>query len=217
MSDSFEFRLLRYVVAVAEAANFTRAAERLHLAQPSLSKQIRDLEDDIRFPIFERTRTGVRVTPAGEMVLAYAREALNSREELLAIARAVHLGQIPPLRVGFSPFVSSKLLKTFREDYCAMFFSCEVELASGEPAQILQRIERRILDCAVLPMPVENDRFQVQQIARSPLVICMRSDDTLAAETRLEIRQVAPLIKNLSRSAGSPCRSLPASRALPTA
>ena len=113
------------------------------------------------------------------------------------MARAVHLGQIPPLRVGFSPFVNSVLLKSFREDYCAMFFSCEVELASGEPARILQRIERRILDCAVSPMPVGNNRFQVQQIARLPLVICMRSDDTLAAETRLDIRQVAPLIKIL--------------------
>jgi DNA-binding transcriptional LysR family regulator len=64
MSDSLEFRLLRYILAVAETLNFTRAAERLYLAQPSLSRQIRDLEEEIRFPIFDRTRDGVRITPA---------------------------------------------------------------------------------------------------------------------------------------------------------
>ena len=70
MSDSLEFRLLKYIVAVAETSNFTRAAERLFLAQPSLSKQIRDLEEEIKFPIFDRSRDGVRITPAGEMVLS---------------------------------------------------------------------------------------------------------------------------------------------------
>src|ERR1700760_2366779 len=106
MSDSLEFRLLKYIVAVAETSNFTRAAERLFLAQPSLSKQIRDLEEELKFLIFERSRDGVRITPAGEMVLAWARETLQAREELVGMARAVHLGEVPPLRLGFSSFVS---------------------------------------------------------------------------------------------------------------
>src|SRR5271170_21101 len=89
MSDSLEFRLLKYIVAVAETSNFTRAAQRLFLAQPSLSKQIRDLEEEIKFPIFDRNRDGVRMTPAGEMILAYARETLRAREELVTMARAV--------------------------------------------------------------------------------------------------------------------------------
>ena len=57
MSDSLEFRILKYIVAVAETSNFTRAAERLFLAQPSLSKQIRDLEEEIKFPIFSEVGT----------------------------------------------------------------------------------------------------------------------------------------------------------------
>ncbi len=62
MSDLVEFRHLKYIVAVAEAATITRAAERLFLAQPSLSKQIKDFEDESDFPIFIRTRQGVRIT-----------------------------------------------------------------------------------------------------------------------------------------------------------
>ena len=60
MSDLVEFRHLKYIVALAEAGNFTRAAEQLFLSQPSLSKQIKDIEDEMGFPIFVRTREGVR-------------------------------------------------------------------------------------------------------------------------------------------------------------
>ena len=83
MSDVVEFRHLKYIVAVAETANFTRAAERLFLAQPSLSKQVKDLEDEIGFPIFVRNRDGVRITPAGQMIISYAQEALSARTEAL--------------------------------------------------------------------------------------------------------------------------------------
>jgi DNA-binding transcriptional LysR family regulator len=195
MSDSLEFRLLRYILAVAETLNFTRAAERLYLAQPSLSRQIRDLEEEIRFPIFDRTRDGVRITPAGEMVVAYARETLGTRDELVSMARAVHLGEVPPLRLGFSSFVSVNLLQSFREKYEAMFPGCQIQLAGGDPTHVLQRINQRSLDCAILPMPIDNDLYHVQQISQSPLVVCLRSDDPLASQTSLDIQDVAHRIK----------------------
>jgi DNA-binding transcriptional LysR family regulator len=195
MSDSLEFRLLKYIVAVAETSNFTRAAQRLFLAQPSLSKQIRDLEEEIKFPIFDRNRDGVRMTPAGEMILAYARETLRAREELVTMARAVHLGEVPPLRLGFSSFVNANLLQSFRDRYESMFPGCEIQLAGGDPMHVLHRINQRSLDCAILPMPIDNDIYHVQQMSQSPLVVCMRSDDPLASETQLDIQDIAHKIK----------------------
>jgi DNA-binding transcriptional LysR family regulator len=195
MSDSLEFRLLKYIVAVAETSNFTRAAQRLFLAQPSLSKQIRDLEEEIKFPIFDRNRDGVRMTPAGEMILAYARETLRAREELVTMARAVHLGEVPPLRLGFSSFVNANLLQSFRDRYESMFPGCEIQLAGGDPMHVLHRINQRSLDCAILPMPIDNDIYHVQQMSQSPLVVCMRSDDPLASETQLDIQHIAHKIK----------------------
>ena len=195
MSDSLEFRLLKYIVAVAETSNFTRAAERLFLAQPSLSKQIRDLEEEIRFPIFDRSRDGVRVTLAGEMIVAYAKETLRSRDELVAMARAVYLGEVPPLRLGFSSFVAGHLMQSFRDSYCGMFPGCEIKLTGGDPTQVLQRINQRALDCAILPMPIDNDIYHVQQISQSPLVICLRSDDPLAQQSQLDIHEIADRIK----------------------
>jgi DNA-binding transcriptional LysR family regulator len=88
MSDSLEFRLLKYIVAVADASNFTRAAGSLFLAQPSLSKLIRDLEADIKISIFDRSRDGVRVTRAGEMIVAYARETLRVGHAALNLGRS---------------------------------------------------------------------------------------------------------------------------------
>ena len=180
MSDFLEFRLLKYIVAVAETSNFTRA-ERLFLAQPSLSKQIRDLEEEIKFPIFDRSRDGVRITPAGQMVVAYARETLRAREELVVMARAAHLGEVPPLRLGFSSFVNANLLQSFRDKYDSLFPGCQIHLAGGDPAHILQLIKRRNLDCAILPMPIDNAVYHVQQISQSPFVVCLRDDDPLAA------------------------------------
>jgi DNA-binding transcriptional LysR family regulator len=195
MSDSLEFRLLKYIVAVAETSNFTRAAERLFLAQPSLSKQIRDLEEEIRFPIFDRSRGGVRVTLAGEMIVAYAKETLRSRDELVAMARAVYLGKVPPLKLGFSSFVSGYLLQSFRETYCGIFPGCEIQLTGGDPTQVLERINQRAIDCAILPMPIDDNLYHVQQVSQSSLVICLRSDDPLTHQSQLDIHEIADRIK----------------------
>jgi DNA-binding transcriptional LysR family regulator len=195
MSDYLEFRLLKYILAVAETLNFTRAAQRLFLAQPSLSKQIRDLEIDIKFPLFERNRDGIRVTNAGRIVIAYASNTLRERDEMLSMARAVHLGEVPRLRLGFSSFINANLLQTFRQSYEEMFPGCEIQLAGGDPMLILQKLNQRLLDCAVLPMPIDAGVYNVQQIAQSPLAVCMRSDDTLANRARLDIQEVADRIK----------------------
>jgi DNA-binding transcriptional LysR family regulator len=138
MSDLVEFRHLKYIVSVAEAANFTRAAERLLLAQPSLSKQIKDLEDEIGFPIFVRNRDGVRITPARQMIIAYAQEALSVRREIMSMARAVHRGELAPLRLGFSPFVDPELLEFFRDGYAGLFPDCPIHFSGGNCLHILR-------------------------------------------------------------------------------
>ena len=195
MSDSLEFRLLKYIVAVAETGNFTRAAERLFLAQPSLSKQVRELEEDIGFPIFERTRDGVKTTQAGDMIVAYAREELKGRDEIITIAKAVYLGNVPPLRLGFSSFVQAGVLQSFTDSYQSMFPGCEIHLSSGDPVQILHRINQRVLDCAILPMPINAELYSVQQIESSPLVVCMKQDDPLANGNQVDIHAVATRIR----------------------
>jgi DNA-binding transcriptional LysR family regulator len=191
MSDILEFRHLKYIVAVAEEANFTRAAERLFLAQPSLSKQIKDLEDVIGFPIFVRSRDGARITPGGQMLIHYAQEALLARAQMVAIARAVHKGELPALRLGFSSFINPHLLEYFRDSYSRLFPDCPIHHSGGDPANILQRLKQGTLDGAFLPMPVDGADWAVLEVSRDPYVVCMRADDPLTGEPEVPIAELA--------------------------
>jgi DNA-binding transcriptional LysR family regulator len=188
MSDLLEFRLLKYIAMIAETGNFTRAAERLYLAQPSLSEQIKNLEEGLGVEIFERGRNRVEPTPAGLILVNYAKEAVRTRNEIVKAARAIHQGEVPPLRLGFSCFVPTVVLEEFQRLYESVFPACPVHLAGGDPAQIMDRLRRKMLDCALLPMPVPGEDFGVLQIGSTPLVVCMRTDDPLAQLT--EIRPV---------------------------
>ena len=194
MSDSLTFRLLRYIKASAETLNFTRAAEQVFVAQSSLSYQIGKLEDNIDVAIFDRLQNGLKITPAGRIVTAYAENTLREWDQMLVMARAVQRNEVPPLRLGFSSFINAKLLEKFREGYEGMFSGCVIQLMSGDPLLSLQRLDARTLDCAILPLPIDTSLYSVQQIAQSPLVICMRSDDVLADHAQLDIRDVAPRI-----------------------
>lgn len=195
MSDLVEFRHLKYIAAIAETANFTRAAERLFLAQPSLSKQIKDLEDGIGIQIFARHHDGVRITAAGQMVVSYAIEAVKTRNEIILAARAVHCGEIPALRIGFSCFVQQDILRSLSEAYASLFPDCRIQFVGGDPAKILHRMEEKHLDAAVLPLPITGENWIVEQVASTPLVVCMRVDDALAQQTEIQPLQLEKRLK----------------------
>lgn len=95
-----ELRHLRYFVAVAEDLNFRRAAERLRVAQPPLSRQIRDLEEELGAPLFERDRGGVRLTDAGRVFLRGARKILDEAGRAVESARAAARGETGELTIG---------------------------------------------------------------------------------------------------------------------
>jgi DNA-binding transcriptional LysR family regulator len=101
MDRDIELRHLRYFIAVAEELHFGRAAQRLHLAQPPLSQQIRKLEDILGYPLFVRTSRAVRLTAAGEVFLDRARRTLRNVQEDIDEARSIGRGDVGFLRVGF--------------------------------------------------------------------------------------------------------------------
>src|SRR5260370_16958997 len=114
MYPGVELRLHRYVVVLAEELNFTRAALRLHVAQPSLSKQIRELEDYLGAQVFERTKREVRLTSAGEAFAAEARLTLFHADRAVEGARAAKGQHKGPWSIGSSPLIDPRILSKVR-------------------------------------------------------------------------------------------------------
>lgn len=195
MSDLLEFRLLKYIVAVAETANFTRASERLFLAQPTLSQQVIALEEGIGVRIFTRRREGIHLTPAGQMLYAYAQEMLDLRDEVVNAARSMDRGEIPPLRIGLSSFINPDVLSSLRQAYARLFPDSPMQMTGGHPVQLLHRLEEKSLDAAILPMPVTGTNWVIAHIASDPLVVCMRSDDPLAGVREIQPSELADRLK----------------------
>src|SRR5437870_12766573 len=105
--SAVELRHLRYFVAVAEMENVSRAALKLHVSQPALSRQIRDLEDELGFSLLERTAKSVRLTDAGRAFLDEARAVIQLSQQAVRNARAVATGEHGQLRVGYAPSLTS--------------------------------------------------------------------------------------------------------------
>src|SRR5437899_2913467 len=110
LEPAVELRHLRYFVAVAEMENVSRAALKLYVSQPALSRQIRDLEDELGFSLLERTAKSVRLTDAGRAFLDNARALLQNADEAVKKARAVASAEPTELHVGHSPTLTVEIL-----------------------------------------------------------------------------------------------------------
>src|SRR5262245_12015873 len=151
-----ELRHLRYFVAVAEELHFTRAAERLHMAQPPLSQQIRQLERELQVELFVRSRRRVQLTGAGRALLDDARVVIAEADRLAQKARRLREGEAGELHIGFSssaPYtVFPMILRTFR----ARFPGVVLHLHERSTEEQIELLTRGAIDLAFARLPVEN-------------------------------------------------------------
>jgi DNA-binding transcriptional LysR family regulator len=105
-----ELRHLRYFVAVCEALNFTKAAAQLRIAQPALSRQVQDLEDEIGVDLLKRSPRGVTITAEGKLFLEEARGVLKRADESMEKVRALARGEYGELHVGYAPSPTVEIL-----------------------------------------------------------------------------------------------------------
>lgn len=157
MDRDIELRHLRYFVAVAEELHFGRAAERLHLAQPPLSQQIRKLEEILGYPLFVRTSRAVRLTAAGDVFLDRARRTLRGVQEDIDEARSIGRGDVGSLRVGF---IGSSMLTPLPEvfgRYRHQYPKVQLQLQESFSSALEQSLLKGTLDAGFLrdgdPMP----------------------------------------------------------------
>ena len=151
-----ELRHLRYFVAVAEELSFSRAADRLHMAQPPLSQQIRQLEDELGAPLFVRTRRRVELTEAGRAVLAEARRVLVQAESVVRVARRFVAGEIGNLKVGFSSSAAYASCRRFCEHFAPGFRRSRLSSKSTAPSEQIALLAVHALDVGFVRLPVEE-------------------------------------------------------------
>lgn len=188
-----ELRHLRYFVAVAEDLSFRRAAERLRVAQPALSKQIRDLEQELGARLLDRNTAGVRLTDAGAVLLADARELLRAAHKLSTTVREAAEGRRGRLTIGNVGAISAAFLPASLTAFRQRFPDVDVtlrEMRSSEQlaALIAGQIQIGLLVGAEAP---DRARFESRRVARSPMRAFMAKNHALAKQASLNIRDLS--------------------------
>jgi DNA-binding transcriptional LysR family regulator len=178
--SGLEFRHLRYFVAVAEECNFGRAALRLHLTQPSLSTQIKKLEDCIHATLFRRGRAGAELTPAGRHFLEAAKRLLHMSTLAFQSTSSVHSGINLPLRFGYSPFINHQLVEATVSGYRDLVPDGQIEPSSAGSAALIAMVAEGHLDAALVIMPIGDHKLFVHRIRTQRVLVCLRQDDPLA-------------------------------------
>jgi LysR family transcriptional activator of glutamate synthase operon len=187
-----DLRQLRYLVALAEEGHFTRAAERMHIAQPALSQQIRRLEDEVGVALVDRTTRRVALTDAGRLLVDHARRALRevdaARAELadLAGVRAGHL--VIGAMQSLGPFDLSILLAAFHERYPAVELTVDEEVSDV----LIEMLRADAVDLAFLSLTARADAegLSVQRLLTEPLVVLLAHGHPLAGRKRLRVAEL---------------------------
>ncbi|WP_109125226.1 LysR family transcriptional regulator [Dyella sp. C11] len=177
-----ELRHLRYFVAVAETGSLTEAAERrLYTSQPSLSRQIKDLEDQVGASLFSRSARGVELTDAGKAFLDHARLALHQVDAAVEAARRAALPSKPRFAMGFLTGQEMTWLPESMRVLHADLPNIDVTVSSDYSPDLAEAVARGRLDIAFMRAEPDVDLLY-RRVAREPLVVLMPSDHPLAVK-----------------------------------
>jgi LysR family transcriptional regulator, hca operon transcriptional activator len=186
-----ELRHLRYFIAVAEEGSLTLAAEkRLHTAQPSLSRQIRDLEYEVGTKLLNRSVRGIELTAAGRAFLDHARLALAQAEAAAEAARRAAQPAKPTFAMGFQTGQEVDWLSRATNVLRDELLNIEIRVSSDHSTTLADDLQRGKLDIAFLRREQKPD-LDYKVVAREPLVVILPSDHRLAATTAVDPRDLA--------------------------
>lgn len=187
---AFDFRALRYFVAVAEELHFTRAAERLYIAQPALSEQVRRLEDELGVELLRRSTRKVELTAAGEEFLSRARRILAEADEALADASRAARGETGRIRVATGATAGLELvprvLRAFREERPLV----HLDLRQSNWEDLSGGLRDGLADAAFVWLPFDHGGLSFATLHVEPRVVALEAGHPLAAERELLVEQL---------------------------
>ncbi|HPU39280.1 MAG TPA: LysR substrate-binding domain-containing protein [Microthrixaceae bacterium] len=174
-------RELEYLVALADHRHFGRAAEACFVSQPTLSTQLKKLEQELGVTLVERNRNGAILTAAGEAVVERARVVLRQTDEIRGIARHAADPSGASIRLGLFPTLGPYLLPHVVAHIRERFPRLELLLVEEKTEVVLQRLSDGALDAGILALPIHDDRLHVEPLFREDFLLAVPANHPLAA------------------------------------
>lgn len=183
-------RQLEYLVAIADTRHFRRAAERVHTTQPTLSEQLKALEQRLGTQLVERNRSRVVLTPIGTQIVHVARRMLSDANEIRSLAASGGRELAGVLRIGLPPTIGPYLLPRVIPDLHARYPDLKLYVREELPSQLPRSLDEGTHDLIVTPLPVKGADLVSVTLYREALHLLVGTDHPLAAKVRVRKRDL---------------------------
>jgi LysR family hydrogen peroxide-inducible transcriptional activator len=181
---------LRYLIAVADTGHFGKAAARCFVSQPTLSAQLKKLEDYLGVPLIERQPRKALLTPAGAQIVTRARRIVEASDDVVAIAQAHREPLAGRLRLAFLPTIGPYLLPVAAPRLRKEFPRLELMLYEYQTATMLEHLRAGDIDMGVLALPIDMDGLSAKPLYDEPFVVAAPADHALAARKQIRIEDL---------------------------
>jgi LysR family hydrogen peroxide-inducible transcriptional activator len=186
MSD-LKLKDLRYLVALADERHFGRAAQRSFISQPTLSAQLKKLEDYLGVQLVERQPKQVALTEAGQQIVARARRILEASDEMLALARSHRDPLAGKLRMALLPTIGPYLLPRVAREIHKALPRLELQLYEYQTAPMLEKLNGGQIDLGILALPVNMEGLEARQLYEEPFTLAVPAQHRLAKKKEVTV------------------------------
>jgi LysR family transcriptional regulator, hydrogen peroxide-inducible genes activator len=185
-----EVNQLRYVCAVADTGNFSRAAERCQIAQPSLSQQVLKLEEDLGVKLFDRLGRRIRLTEAGRAFIPRARAILEQMEAARSSAAEKNADLRGGVAVGVIPTVAPYLMPSYASSFAKRYPDAKLRIVEETTSVLVGGLRDLSIDAAILALPLRHKDLELFPIRTEPLFAVLRRDHPLASAKSLALKDL---------------------------
>lgn len=176
---------LQYIVAVADTGQFSKAARRCHITQPTLTMMVRKLEDELGVTIFERRMQPARATTDGEGLIAQARVVLREAGQLKDLVNELRSGTAGTYRIGIIPTLAPYLLPLFLTRFAKDHPQARLAIDESKTSRILEGLHMGSLDMGILAGPVDDDEMEVIPLFNEPFLVYLPEKHALMKRKRI--------------------------------